>query len=50
MHPELVVNDPEHLSNEEKQAILSRCQDLAIEGETYEYTTMYPEFAAQAWQ
>ena len=40
LHPELVVNDPEQLSDEEKQAILSRCLELAIEGETYEYTTM----------
>jgi len=50
LHPELVVNDPEQLSDEQKQAILSRCLELAIEGETYEYTTMYPEFAAQARQ
>ena len=50
LHPELVVSDPEQLSDEEKQAILSRCLELAIEGETYEYTTMYPEFAAQARQ
>ena len=50
LHPELVVSDPEQLSDEEKQAILSRCLDLGIEGETYEYTTMYPEFAAQARQ
>ena len=27
---------------------LSRCLELAIEGVTYEYTTMYPEFAQQA--
>ena len=39
LHPELVVSDPEQLSDEEKQAILSRCLELAIEGETYEYTT-----------
>ena len=50
LQPELVVSDPEQLSDEEKQAILSRCLELAIEGETYEYTTMYPEFAAQARQ
>ena len=50
LHPELMVSDPEQLSDEEKQAILSRCLELAIEGETYEYTTMYPEFAAQARQ
>ena len=49
IHPKtLVVNDPAALSEAEKQAILSRCLELAIEGETYEYTTMYPEFAAQA--
>lgn len=27
-----------------------QCLELAIEGETYEYTTMYPEFAKQAEQ
>ena len=48
LHPELVVDDPAALSDAEKQAILSRCLELAIEGETYEYTTMYPEFTAQA--
>jgi rubrerythrin len=48
LHPELVVSDPAALSEEEKGTILARCLELAIEGETYEYTTMYPEFAAQA--
>jgi rubrerythrin len=48
LHPELVVSDPAALSESERQAILARCLELAIEGETYEYTTMYPEFAAQA--
>ena len=48
LHPELVVDDPASLSDAQKQAVLSRCLELAIEGETYEYTTMYPEFAAQA--
>jgi rubrerythrin len=48
LHPELVVADPAALSDEAKQQVLSRCLELAIEGETYEYTTMYPEFAAQA--
>ena len=48
LHPELVVADPEGLDETQKQAILARCLALAIEGETYEYTTMYPEFAAQA--
>lgn len=48
LHPELTVDDPSALSEEQKKAIASRCLELAIEGETYEYTTMYPEFAAQA--
>ncbi|QEY33507.1 rubrerythrin family protein [Synechococcus sp. RSCCF101] len=48
LHPELVVEDGAGLSEEQKQAVLSRCLELAIEGETYEYTTMYPEFAATA--
>lgn len=48
LHPELVIQDPETLSESERLAILSRCLELAIEGETYEYTAMYPEFAAQA--
>jgi len=48
IHPELVVTDPDSLDGPQKQAILSRCLELAIEGETYEYTTMYPEFADQA--
>jgi len=48
LHPELVIADAASLSEEQQQAILSRCLELAIEGETYEYTTMYPEFAAQA--
>ena len=48
LHPELVITDPASLSDVQKQAMLARCLELAIEGETYEYTTMYPEFAAQA--
>ncbi len=48
MHPELVVDDVSSLTEEQKKAIASRCLELAIEGETYEYTTMYPEFATQA--
>ncbi|MDJ0737870.1 MAG: rubrerythrin family protein [Nostocaceae cyanobacterium] len=48
MHPELVVDDAASLTEEQKKAIASRCLELAIEGETYEYTTMYPEFAEQA--
>ena len=48
LHPELVVSDPSALSDDDKQVLLSRCIELAIEGETYEFTTMYPEFAAQA--
>lgn len=48
MHPELVVKDPDALSDEEKKAIASKCLELAVEGETYEYTTMYPGFAEEA--
>ena len=43
-----MISDPASLSEDQKQALLSRCLELAIEGETYEYTTMYPDFAAQA--
>ncbi|MDM9383091.1 rubrerythrin family protein [Chlorogloeopsis sp. ULAP01] len=48
MHPELVVGDMASLTEEQKKAIAARCLELAIEGETYEYTTMYPEFTEQA--
>ncbi|MEO0852937.1 MAG: rubrerythrin family protein [Cyanobacteria bacterium J06648_11] len=48
MHPELAVGDPAALNDEQKKTIAARCLELAIEGETYEYTTMYPEFAEQA--
>lgn len=48
IHPELVVQDPSALSDEEKKQIIAKCLSLAIEGETYEYTTMYPEFAEAA--
>ena len=33
LHPELVVSQPDQLSDDEKQAILSRCLKLAIEGD-----------------
>jgi rubrerythrin len=48
LHPELVVENPEALSQDAKDALLARCLELAIEGETYEFEVMYPEFAAQA--
>ena len=48
LHPELNVTDPDGLSDAQKQEIMARCLSLAIEGETYEYTTMYPDFAADA--
>ncbi|ABA24022.1 Rubrerythrin [Trichormus variabilis ATCC 29413] len=48
LHPELVVENPSALTDEQKREIVSRCLSLAIEGETYEYTTMYPDFAAAA--
>lgn len=50
IHPELVVTDLAALSEADKQTIAARCLELAIEGETYEYTTMYPNFAEQARQ
>lgn len=48
LHPELVIKDVGVLTVEQKQEIISRCLSLAIAGETYEYKTMYPEFAAAA--
>ena len=48
LHPELVIADAANLSDAQKHTMLARCLQLAIEGETYEYTTMYPEFAEQA--
>ena len=48
IHPELVVEDVAALSETQKKEIAARCLELAIEGETYEYTTMYPNFASQA--
>jgi rubrerythrin len=48
LHPEIDVKDPTALSDAQKQEIVARCLALAIEGETYEYTTMYPDFAADA--
>lgn len=48
LHPELVVKNVAALNDEQKREIISRCLSLAIEGETYEYTTMYPQFAAAA--
>ncbi|GAB1544925.1 hypothetical protein NUACC21_76010 [Scytonema sp. NUACC21] len=48
MHPELVVDDVASLTPEQKKAIAARCLELAIEGETYEYTVMYPEFTDAA--
>lgn len=48
LHPELIVKDPSTLTEAEKKEIAAHCLALAIEGETYEYTTMYPDFAADA--
>ncbi|MEM9449012.1 MAG: rubrerythrin family protein [Cyanobacteria bacterium P01_E01_bin.6] len=48
LHPELAISDVNALSDEEKKTIAARCLELAIEGETYEYTTMYPGFAEAA--
>ena len=48
LHPELVVENPDALDQDAKNALLARCLELAIEGETYEFEVMYPTFAAQA--
>jgi rubrerythrin len=48
LHPELVVSDVDALTEEQKQALVAKCLEMAIEGETYEYTTMYPEFLEEA--
>lgn len=48
MHPELVVGDVASLTEEQKKAIAAKCLELAIEGETYEYTIMYPGFTDAA--
>jgi len=50
LHPELNIADPTTLSDGDKKKIASLCLQLAIDGETYEYTTMYPQFADQAKQ
>lgn len=50
MHPELDIDDPKSLSEDEKKKLVAQCLELAIEGETYEFTTMYPEFTQQAIQ
>ena len=42
LHPELMIDDPAALNDADKQKMLTRCPELAIEGETYEFTTMYP--------
>ena len=34
LHPELAIEDPASLTEEQKKAIASRCLELAIEGET----------------
>lgn len=48
LHPELVIDDASQLTIQQKQAIAAQCLQLAIDGETYEYTTMYPGFAQAA--
>jgi rubrerythrin len=48
IHPELIVENPTQLTDAEKKQIAARCLELAIQGETYEYTIMYPDFAAAA--
>lgn len=50
MHPELDPADPKSLTEDEKKELVAKCLELAIEGETYEFVTMYPEFKEQAIQ
>ncbi len=50
LHPELVLDHPESLSEDFKKMLLARCLELAVEGEVYEFKTMYPAFAAEAHQ
>ena len=44
----MVIGDAAKLSDDQKTAILKQCLILAIEEETYESTTIYPELEAQA--
>jgi rubrerythrin len=48
LHPELVITDPSILSESQKQKIITQCLQMAIDGETYEYTQMYPEMLSDA--
>ncbi len=48
LHPELVVNDVNALTEDQKKELVSKCLQMSVEGETYEYTTMYPEFLETA--
>lgn len=50
IHPELAIEDISSLTTEQKKAIAARCLELAIAGESYEYTIMYPEFTKAAQQ
>jgi hypothetical protein len=36
LHPEMVIGDAAKLSDDQKNAILKQCLNLAIEGDTYE--------------
>jgi rubrerythrin len=48
LHPELVIDNPDALTDDQKKEIVAQCLQMAIEGETYEYTIMYPEFLEAA--
>ena len=48
LHPELVVKDVSVLSEDDKKALVAKCLQMAIEGETYEYQIMYPGMLAEA--
>jgi rubrerythrin len=48
LHPELVVEDASTLTEDQKKELVAKCLEMAVEGETYEFTTMYPEFLETA--
>jgi rubrerythrin len=48
LHPELVVPDASVLTKDQKKELVAKCLEMAVAGETEEYTNMYPEMLAQA--
>ena len=48
LHPELVIADADILTEDQKKQLVAKCLEMAVAGETEEYTCMYPEMLAQA--